>query len=149
VTHTARQLHSRHAPRLIRRPPQASHRALAVLGAFTLGLAAMTAIAPTASATPPPPEPSSYLPVAPPLPPPAVTPPVLPLWVIVAMLACTVVLSVGATLITLSLERARRARNARRAVRWSPDAAPARTSTTAPDPGAAWSVPEILDSDPV
>jgi hypothetical protein len=63
------------------------------------------------------------------------------------MLASTVVLSVAATLITLSLERARRARNALHAVRSSPNA-PSSTPTPAPEPGAAWSVPEILDSDP-
>jgi hypothetical protein len=122
---------------------EVDRRVLAVLGGLMLCLAAMAAMTPAASAIPAPPEPDD----APLPPPPAVTPAGLPPWAILAMLASTVVLSVAATLITLSLERALRARNARRAVRSPPDV-PSSTPRTAPDQGAAWSVSEILDSDP-
>jgi hypothetical protein len=70
---------------------------LTVLGALLLSLAAMVQ---AASATPPPPEP----PVGPPPPPPAVTAPGLPLWAVLVILAGTIALAAGTTLITLALQ---------------------------------------------
>jgi hypothetical protein len=75
-----------------RRPLPAARRALTVLSALLLSVAAMT---PAASATPAPPEP--------PPPPPAVAVPGLPLWAVLVMLGGTIALSAATTLITLAL----------------------------------------------
>jgi hypothetical protein len=80
-----------------RRPLPAARRALTVLGALLLSLAAMT---PAASATPAPPEP----PPGPPPPPPAVPVPGLPLWAVLVILGGTIALSAATTLITLALQ---------------------------------------------
>src|SRR5215470_19768245 len=86
--------------------PRRIPRALAGLG----GLAADIGLAPAAWAAPSPPAPS-FTPV-PPLPPPATAPAHFPPWAIAAMLAATIVLSVGTTLITLALQQIRWARRA-------------------------------------
>jgi hypothetical protein len=77
-------------------------------GGLALDLAAAIGLAPAAWAAPTPPTPS-FAPV-PPLPPPATVPAHLPPWAIAAIVAATIVLSVGTTLITLALERLRWAR---------------------------------------
>jgi hypothetical protein len=79
-----------------RRPLPAARRALTVLAALLLSLAAMT---PAASATPPPPEPAP----GPPPPPPTVTAPGLPLWAVLVILGGSIALSAATTLITLAL----------------------------------------------
>ena len=83
-------------------------RTLARLGGLAVCLTAAMGLAPAARATSSPPAPS-FTPV-PPLPPPATAPAHFPPWVIAAILAATIALSVGTTLITLALERLRWAR---------------------------------------
>jgi hypothetical protein len=79
------------------RPPlPAARRALALLGALPLSLAA---VAPAASATPPPSEP----PPGPAPPPPAVPAAGLPLWAVLVIIGGTIALSAATTLITLAL----------------------------------------------
>jgi hypothetical protein len=95
-------------PRLAGRHIPGIRRTLATLGGLAVFLTAAIGLAPTASATPAPPEPS-FAPV-PPLPPPAAVPAHFPPWAIAAILAATIVLSVATTLITLALEHARWAR---------------------------------------
>jgi hypothetical protein len=95
-------------------PPQRrrtlfTRRTLAGLSGLAVLLAAAISLAPAALATPPPPEPS-FAPVPPPLPPAAV-PAQFPPWAIAVFLAATVILSVATTLITLALDRSRRARD--------------------------------------
>lgn len=85
------------------RPPPAARRALTVLGALLLSLAAAAAVAPAASATPAPPEP----PVGPPPPPPTLPAPGLPLWAVLVILGGTIALSAATTLITLALQTRR------------------------------------------
>jgi hypothetical protein len=80
-------------------------RTLAGLGGLAVCLATTVALAPAAQAAPAPPTPS--LSPVPPLPPPATAPAHFPPWTIAAILAATIVLSVGTTLITLALEHAR------------------------------------------
>jgi hypothetical protein len=82
-----------------RRPLPAARRALTVLGALLLSLAAMT---PAASATPAPPEP----PPGPPPPMPTVTAPGLPLWAVLVIVGGTIALSAATTLITMALRPA-------------------------------------------
>jgi hypothetical protein len=92
-------------------PPQPRHipRTLSGLGGLAVCLAASVALAPAAQATPAPP--THSLPPVPPPPPPATVPAAqFPLWAIAAILAATIVLSVGTTLITLALEHTRWAR---------------------------------------
>jgi hypothetical protein len=88
--------------------PRRIPRTLAGLGGLAVCLAAVIGLAPAAQATPSPPTPS--LSPVPPPPPPAAVPAHFPAWAIAAMLAATIVLSVGTTLITLALERLRWAR---------------------------------------
>jgi len=85
-------------------------------------LAAEIGLARPALAAPLPPTPS-FTPV-PPLPPPATAPAHFPPWAIAAILAATVVLSVGTTLITLALQQIRWAR--RQAANQNPRRAPSR-----------------------
>ena len=93
------------APSQSRRIP----RTLATLGGLAVFTAAAISLPPAASATPAPPDPS-FAPV-PPLPP-AAAPAQFPPWAIAAILAATIVLSVGTTLITLALEYTRWGREA-------------------------------------
>jgi hypothetical protein len=74
--------------------------------------------------------------IAPPSPPPPATtaPAHLPLWVIVTMIAATVLLSVATTLITLSLTRLRRAHQAPAP---EPNPHSAAMSALTPEPRAA------------
>jgi hypothetical protein len=88
--------HPRPGARRPRRPLPAARRALTVLGALLLSLAAAT---PAASATPAPPEPPPGLPP----PPPAVEAPGLPLWAVLVILGGTIALAAATTLITLAL----------------------------------------------
>lgn len=85
-----------------RRPLPAARRALTILGALLLSLAAVAATAPAASATPAPPEP--------PPPPPTVTASGLPLWAVLVILGGTITLAAGTTLITLALQPTSRRR---------------------------------------
>ena len=89
-------------------PPRRIPKALAELGGLAVCLAVAIGLAPAAWASPAPPTPS--LAPVPPLPPPAAAPAHFPPWAIAAILAATIVLSVGTTLITLALERLRWAR---------------------------------------
>ena len=91
-------------------PPQPHHipRTLSGLGGLTACLATARALAPAAQATPAPPTPS--LSPVPPLPSPTTALAQFPLWATAAILAATIVLSVGTTLITLALEHTRSAR---------------------------------------
>ena len=95
-------------PRLARRHIPGIRRTLTTLGGLAVFVTAAISFAPTAWATPAPPEPS-FAPV-PPLPPPAAVPAHFSPWAIAALLAATIALSVAATLITLALEHARWAR---------------------------------------
>lgn len=88
--------------------PPRTPRTLAGPGGLALCLAAAIGLALPARVTPAPPAPSSA--PVPPLPPPATVPAHFPPWAIAAILAATIVLSVGTTLITLALERLRWAR---------------------------------------
>jgi hypothetical protein len=88
--------------------PRRIRRTLAGVGGLAVCLAAATGPAPAVSAAPSPPTPS-FGPV-PPLPPPATAPAHFPPWAIAAILAATVVLSVGTTLITLAVQQIRWAR---------------------------------------
>jgi hypothetical protein len=126
-------------PRLAGRHIPGIRRTLATLGGLAGFLTAAIGLAPTASATPAPPEPS-FAPV-PPLPPPAAVPAHFPPWAIAAILAATIVLSVATTLITLALEHARWAR--REAAAIPEPQASARTPVTTPAHQA-----EILSSHP-
>jgi hypothetical protein len=94
--------------RAARRTPR-TRRTLARLTGLAVLLTAAIGLAPAALATKPPPEPSFAPP--PPPPPPAAAPAQLPLWAIAVFLAATVILSVATTLITLALDRTRRARD--------------------------------------
>jgi hypothetical protein len=95
------------APPAGRSIPRA-RRMIITCGGMAVFLAAASVLAPAASATPPPPEPSvAPVPSPPPL---APAPAHFPLWAIAAMVAATVVLSAASTLITLSLEYMRRDR---------------------------------------
>ena len=94
------------APPQQRRAPF-TRRTLARLSGLAVLLAAVIWLAPAALATPPPPEPS-LAPVPPPLPPAAV-PAHFPPWAIAVFLAATIILSAATTLITLALDRSRRA----------------------------------------
>ena len=96
------------APPQQRRTPF-TRRTLARLSGLAVLLAAAIGLAPAALATPPPPEPS-LAPVPPPLPPAAV-PAHFPPWAIAVFLAATIILSAATTLITLALDRSRRARD--------------------------------------
>jgi len=89
-------------------PPRRIPKALAELGGLAVCLAVAIGLAPAAWASPAPPTPS-LAPVLP-LPPPAAAPAHFPPWAIAAILAATIVLSVGTTLITLALEQTRWAR---------------------------------------
>ena len=89
-------------------------RTLSRFGGLAVCLAAATGPAPAASAVPSPPAPS-FTPV-PPLPPPATAPAHFPPWAIAAILAATIVLSVGTTLITLALIHLRSARRQAEAI---------------------------------
>ena len=104
--------------------PSRIPRTLAGPGWLALDLAAVISLAPAARATPTPPKPS-FAPV-PPLPPPATVPAHFPPWAIAAIVAATIVLSVGTTLITLALER----------LRWGP-----REAAAIPDPRPARELP--------
>ena len=95
-------------PRLARRGRPRTRQMLTTLSGLAIFLTAAIGLAPTASATLPPPEPP-IAPVPPP-PPPAAAPAHLPLWAIVTILAATVVLSVATTLVTLALDHMRRTR---------------------------------------
>jgi hypothetical protein len=91
-----------------RRAPY-TRRTLARFSGLAVLLAAAIGLAPAALATPPPPEP----PVAA-VPPPPLTgaaPAQFPLWAIAVFLAATVILSAATTLITLAVDRTRRARD--------------------------------------
>ena len=94
--------------------PRPAGRGIPRLRRWVTGLAvaaiASLAGAPAALAVPIPPPGG---PVTDPVPPPPPSPPAaahLPLWAVVTIVAATIVLSVGTTLITLSLEHRRRAR---------------------------------------
>ena len=95
------------APPAGRSIPRA-RRMIIACGGMAVFLAAASVLAPAASATPPPPEPSvAPVPSPPPL---AAAPAHFPLWAVAAMVAATVVLSAASTLFTLSLEYMRRDR---------------------------------------
>ena len=111
-------------PCLSERGTSRTRRTLTALSGLAAFLTAAIGLAPAASATLPPPGPAA--PVLPP--PPTATPAHFPLWVIVAMVAAIVVLSVATTLITLSLEHLRQARRMQ--------AAAAETQASAPSPVA-------------
>src|SRR5215472_16361410 len=81
------------------RPLRAARRAVTILGALPLSLAAVAAVAPAASATLPPPE----SPPGPPPPPPALPAPGLPLWAVLVIVGGTITLAAATTLITLAL----------------------------------------------
>jgi hypothetical protein len=125
-------------------PRRAGHGIPRTRRAFTAfaGLAVIltTAIgfAPAAWARPWPP---TDLP-APPPPPAAAAPAHLPLWAVVAMVAATVVLSVATTLITLAVERMRRARHTPAAAAGPQPVAPAPSAPLGPEAGPG----EILAS---
>jgi len=88
-------------------PPRPRHipRTLFGPGGLTACLATTVTLVPAAQATPVPPTPSLL-----PLSPFATEPAQFPMWAVAAILAATIVLSVGTTLITLALEHIRRAR---------------------------------------
>jgi hypothetical protein len=94
------------APPQQRRAPF-TRRTLARLSGLAVLPAAAMGLAPAALATSPPPEPSLAQ-VSPPLPPAAV-PAHFPPWAIAVFLAATIILSAATTLITLALDRSRRA----------------------------------------
>jgi hypothetical protein len=83
-------------------------RALAGIGELAACLAAAIGLPPAARAAPSPPAPSPT--PVPPLPPPATAPAHFPPGAVAAILAATIVLSVGTTLITLALQQIRWAR---------------------------------------
>jgi hypothetical protein len=104
MTHRPASSQQRRAGRGIPR----TRRALTALAGLAVSLTAAIGLAPAASASLPSPGP----PVPPPPPPTSATAPAhLPLWAVVAMVAATVVLAVATTLITLAVERLRRARH--------------------------------------
>ena len=82
------------------RPLRAARRAVTILGALPLSLAAVAAVAPPASATLPPPEP----PPGPSPPPPALPAPGLPLWAVLVIVGGTITLAAATTLVTLALQ---------------------------------------------
>jgi hypothetical protein len=91
--------------------------------------------APAALAVPlPPPGGATGDPVIPSPPPPAPAAAHLPLWAVLTIVAATIVLSVGTTLVTLSLEHRRRARGTTAAA--AGPSAGARTPSTAAEPPA-------------
>jgi hypothetical protein len=115
------------APAQARRIP----RTLSTLGGLAVFTAAAIGLAPAASATPAPPDPSfTPVPPLPPLPPAAAAPAQFPPWAIAVILAATIVLSVGTTLITLALEHIRWVH--REAAAIPEPQASTRTSFTAP-----------------
>jgi len=100
---------------------------------LTVAAIASLAGAPAALAVPLPP-PGGATGTTPPPPPPAPAAAHLPLWAVVTIVAATIVLSVGTTLITLSLEHRRRA--SRTPVTAARPQADARTPATAAEPQA-------------
>ena len=126
-------------PRLARRVRPRTRQMLTTLSGLAIFLTTAIRLAPNASATLPPPEPS-IAPVSPP-PPPAAAPAHLPLWAIVTILAATVVLSVATTLVTLALDHIRRGRRIPAAVT-EPQASARRLPRPDPETGHA----EILSS---
>jgi hypothetical protein len=126
-------------PRRASRGIPCARRTLTTLGGLGVFLTAAIGLAPAAWATFPPPEP----PVAPPpSAPPAAAAAHLPRWVVVAMVAGVVVLSVATTLITLSLEHLRRARRMPATATEPPAVAPTPVTTDDPEAGQG----EILSS---
>ena len=126
-------------PRLARRDRPRTRQMLTTLSGLAIFLTAAIGLAPTASATLPPPEPS-IAPVPPPAPP-AAAPAHLPLWAIVTILAATVVLSVATTLITLALDHMRRTRRIAAAV-----TEPQASAPPLPRPDSETGQAEILSS---
>jgi len=126
-------------PRRASRGIPCARRTLTTLGGLGAFLTAAIGLAPAAWAMSPPPEP----PVAPPpSPPPAAAAAHLPPWVVVAMVAGVVVLSVATTLITLSLEHLRKARRMPAAATEPQAVAPTPVTTDDPEAGQG----EILSS---
>jgi hypothetical protein len=126
-------------PRLERRSSPRTRQTLTTLSGLAIFLTAAIGLAPTASATLPPPEPS-IAPVSPP-PPPTAAPAHFPLWAIVTILAATVALSVATTLVTLTLHHMRRARRTPAAVT-EPQAGARTPAAPGPETGQA----EVLSS---
>jgi hypothetical protein len=134
MTHRPASPQQRRAGRGIPR----TRRAFTALAGLAVILTTAIGLAPAAWARPWPP---TDLPVPPP-PPAAAAPAHLPLWAVVAMVAATVVLSVATTLITLAVERMRRARHTPAVAADLPSVAPSPSATLGPEAGQG----EILAS---